>query len=136
MRHKLGIGLLVGFVIGALLGAILVGYLTPKHAPSNPDIVEGENKGEILTFNVSGYPTPNLIFQQSNRLPVVMLVGIGGNAPTVSLLDGKNLTYADFVNDFYSNASEPYAKSTFTVTYEEGQGNDQGFITSITEISN
>lgn len=121
------------FVIGLLGGIVVTALFLSFNSPrTDPAIKIGENSGRILAFDVQSWPTPNFLFQQEGRLPVVLFKGWGAEfEPMVTLRDGHKLKFNEFANRFNNN--EDIANSTFTITYKENNFEEQGAVYSIVE---
>lgn len=118
----------IGFLGGVAITALFFSFSSPR---TDPSIKIGNNTGRVIAFNVQSWPTPNFLFQQEGRLPVVLFKGWGDEfEPMVTLRDGTKLTYAEFADKF-SNNEQGFADSTYTVTYKEDDTNELGAVYSI-----
>jgi hypothetical protein len=129
--------ILLGLFVGAILGWGAFTLMTPRYAPTNPRMMVGDkNQGRILGFNVQGYPGGNFIFKEDGHLPVIVFPSVAGDEPIpVTLLDGTVMSLEEFMNDFQTNTTDPYAHSIFQLDYQEDGVNELGYVMSLKEIS-
>ncbi len=126
----------VGFcLLGIIIGWTAFRLIYPTLAPTSPTIVIGDNIGQIVSLDISPWGTPNFLFKQNGHLPVILYPAVGDQAPLVTLLDGRRMSYQEFSEDFKSNTSDPYAHSIFLLDYQENDIDELGYVTSISEIS-
>ncbi len=123
------------FIVGILIGLGVFCLVYPRLAPTSPVISLGENTGRIVAFDISAWGTPNMLFQQEGRLPVVFYPSVENmTSPTVTLLDGGTMSYQEFVANFTASQGEDYAHALFTVSYKENDVDELGYVTSIKQV--
>lgn len=119
-------------IVGMFAGLGISQFINPL-AETSPEVRLGQNDGRIIAFDVRSWPTPNFLFQQEGDLPIVLYPAVG-SLPTVSLLDGRVMTYQEFVEDFQSIGRESYDHALFSVDYQENNIDELGYVMSIKQI--
>lgn len=125
--------LIVVLIVGILVGWGISKFINPL-AETSPRIHIGQNEGRIVTFDVAAWPTPNFLFQQEGRLPIVFYPAVGDMMPPVTLLDGRTLTYLEFVEDFNTTVGENYSHTLFSIDYQENDVDELGYVIAINQI--
>lgn len=121
------------FILGVIVTFTFQAFLF-QGPTSAPHLSFGENKGRIVTFDVGAWPGPNFLFQQEGKVPMVIYSAVGSLSPSVTLLDGRVLSYQDFISLFRSSGGEEFSRAFFLVDYQENGVDELGYAMSIRQV--
>ncbi len=121
------------FLGGLIVGAGADYVVDSQVASANPTIHIGSNMGRIISFNVQSFPTPNFLFQQEGRLPVVLYPKpeVLEQIP-VTLTDGQEISFSELMTGIQQN-EERFNSSQFEINYQEKSSNELGWVEGITQ---